>query len=78
MWVEQLHGKEIAAGWHLLSRSLVAWPSSRHRVTFSQVTEDFYVVLYGNETAQFGMMRRKAELLKEALQEPLSKLSAKK
>uniref|UniRef100_A0A6B2LSQ5 Roadblock/LAMTOR2 domain-containing protein n=1 Tax=Arcella intermedia TaxID=1963864 RepID=A0A6B2LSQ5_9EUKA len=44
------------------------------RIVMTQVTKELYLCLYGNETAQFGMLKHKAKALKDYLSEPLKKI----
>jgi len=40
-----------------------------------QVTDDTFLIVTGDDKAHFGMLKKKAQLLKEYLNEPLKQLS---
>jgi len=76
-------GKVVAAIFANIWQSFVAKSSQLEflicdcengRVAMTKVTDDLFLGLIGDQTAQPGMLKRKAELLKAHLSDPLSKI----
>jgi len=76
-------GKVVAAIFSNIWTSLARQPNEleyllceceKGRIIMTQVTKDLFLCLYGDNTAQFGMLKHKAKLLKDYLSEPLQKI----